>query len=240
MHLFQAAVAQYNRDEESLLLFTRLLTCRCSLHFVRFERKKQQQLFFQYFGLKCLWSQLILMNINSCQQNVKAGQFLQSSLMENKITKTFAAWIYISTLRFPPQFLNPFRDFINRCVTWKQHLSPPVILPRGGQRSHSYTVQFQPDTHGHQSAAVKGKNKHFYCAAFLCLLSLASCSLKINVMAVMLIGQHLLVPDSLSIAPVPIGILLLLGHEWFVVSALLWSVLNWSCAHDPYLYNSRS
>lgn len=159
--------------------------------------------------------------------------------MENKITKIFAAWIYIHTLLFPPVFESFPRLHKSLCDLKATSVTPSYFTARG-QRSHSYTVPFQPDIHGHQSAAVKGKNKHFYCAAFLCLLSPASCSLKINVMVVMLIGQHLLVPDSLSIAPVPIGVLLLLGHEWFVVSALLWSVLNWSCAHDPYLYNSRS
>lgn len=35
---------------------------------------------------------------------------------------------------------------------------------------------------GHQSAAVKGQNKHFYCDPSVGLLSLASCSLKINIL----------------------------------------------------------
>lgn len=131
-----------------------------------------------------------------------------------------AAWLYKCTNIVFPVFASFPRLHKSLC-NLKAIFVSFSYLTAWGQRSHSHTVPFQPDIQGHLSAAVKGKNKHFYCAAFSRLLSPASCSLKINMMGVVLIGQHLLVPGSLSIVPVPIGILLLWGHEWFVVSVLL-------------------
>lgn len=99
-------------------------------------------------------------------------------------------------------FQTILQDSINLCVTFKQLLRVAVIWLRGVKGHTPTTVPFQPDTHGHQSAAVKGKNKHFYCAAFIRLLSLASWSLKINIMApcwARLIGQHLLVGSGLTL-----------------------------------------